>query len=48
MLALFNRAVLPNLSLSDALSEWDNIAYRLAEPPRKRQRQSENVRSILS
>lgn len=48
MLALFNRAMLPHLSLLDALPQWQNIAHRLAEPPRKRVRQCEKLEFILS
>jgi hypothetical protein len=41
MLELLSRAVLPHLSLHDALEHWDSICHQLAEPPpRQRIRQS--------
>lgn len=38
MLELLCRAVLPNLSLAQALAQWDCVRYQLAEPPRRRKR----------
>ena len=48
MLELLSRAVLPHLSLCGALQHWDWIAHELAEPPRKRTRQSVRLMNILS
>jgi len=48
MLELLSRAVLPVLSLSDAIKDWSRIAHQLAEPPRKRVRQTERLHDILS
>jgi hypothetical protein len=48
MLELLSRAVLPHLSLRDALQHWDSICHQLAEPPRKRIRQSLRLTDILS
>lgn len=47
MLELLSRAILPILSLNDALKDWDRIAHKLAEPPRQRVRQTERVHNIL-
>jgi hypothetical protein len=43
---LLKRALLPNLSLLDALKGWRTICQRLAEPPRKRQKQRNKLRFI--
>ena len=43
MLVLFNRAVLPDISLRTAMKQWKVIRHRLAEPPRKRKRQCEEM-----
>lgn len=48
MLELLSRAILPVLSLSDAINDWSRIAHQLAEPPRQRVRQTARVYSILS
>ncbi len=48
MFELLSRAVLPILSLKNALADWAGIAHRLAEPPRKRVRQTHKLLDILS
>ena len=48
MLELLSRAILPVLSLSDALKDWSRIAHQLAEPPLKRVRQTERLYDLLS
>jgi hypothetical protein len=48
MLELLSRAILPVLSLNDAIKNWARIAHQLAEPPRQRIRQTVRVRGILS
>ncbi len=48
MLELLSRAILPVLSLNDALKDWGRIAHQLAEPPRQRVRQTVRVCGILS
>jgi hypothetical protein len=45
---LLKRAVLPALSLHDALAQWQTIRNRLAEPPRRRVRQCSTLHFILS
>lgn len=47
MLELLSRAILPRLSLRQALSHWDSIGHQLAEPPRRRRRQSLRLMDIL-
>lgn len=48
MLELLSRAILPLLSLSDAIKNWHQIAHKLAEPPRQRVRQTVRVCELLS
>jgi hypothetical protein len=48
MLELLSRAVLPTLSLRDALPDWHRIAHQLAEPPRQRVRQTARLSRLLS
>lgn len=48
MFELLSRAVLPILSLKNALADWSSIAHRLAESPRKRIRQTVRLLDILS
>jgi len=48
MLELLSRATLPVLSLSDAVKDWSRIAHQLAEPPRRRVRQTERLYELLS
>jgi hypothetical protein len=48
MLELLSRAILPLLSLSNAIKDWQHIAYKLAEPPRERLRQTVSVCELLS
>jgi hypothetical protein len=47
MLELLSRAILPRLSLRQALQHWDAIGHHLAEPPRQRRRQSLRLIDIL-
>jgi hypothetical protein len=47
MLELLSRALLPRLSLSEAIQHWGSIAHQLAEAPRKRTRQSARLKDIL-
>ena len=48
MLELLSRAVLPVLSLNDAIKDWNRIAHKLAELPRQRVRQTERLHDVLS
>ena len=48
MLELVNRAVVPDLSLRRAVHDWDRIARKLADPPRRRTRQTTVLSDILS
>lgn len=48
MLELLSRAILPTLSLNEAIKNWRHIAHQLAEPPRQRVRQTVRVYEILS
>lgn len=48
MLELLSRAILPVLSLNDAIKDWSRIAHQLAEPPRRRVRQTVRVQDLLS
>ena len=48
MLGLLCRCVAPNLQLADAISQWQALRYRLAEPPRRRKLQREQGREFLS
>lgn len=48
MLELLSRAILPILSLKNAIKNWQNIAHKLAEPPRQRGRQTVRVFELLS
>ena len=43
MLELLSRAILPVLSLSNAIKDWCRIAHQLAESPRQRVRQTVRV-----
>jgi hypothetical protein len=47
MLELLKRAVLPKLSLCNAIEHWRMIARELAEPPRKRIPQIARIMDIL-
>jgi hypothetical protein len=47
MLELLKRAVLPRLSLRNAIEHWHVIARELAEPPRKRIPQTVCIKGIL-
>jgi hypothetical protein len=47
MLELLKRAVLPKLSLCNAIERWHVIACKLAEPPRKRIPQTARIKDIL-
>ena len=44
---LLKRALLPVLSLNEALAQWQTIRTRLAEPPRQRVRQCATLHFIL-
>ena len=48
MLELLSRAILPVLSLDDAINDWSRIAHQLAEPPRRRVRQTVQIQDLLS
>lgn len=48
MLELLSRAILPVLSLNDAIKDWNRIAHQLAEPPRRRVRQTVRAQDLLS
>lgn len=48
VLELLSRAILPVLSLNDAIKDWSRIAHQLAEPPRRRVRQTVRVQDLLS
>jgi hypothetical protein len=38
-LHLIRQAVNPHLDLSECISQWNDIAFFLSEPPRQRQKQ---------
>jgi hypothetical protein len=48
MRSLLARAVNPDLSLPDALHDWNSIASSLRERPRKRRYQHEQLDDLLS
>lgn len=48
MLGLLCRCVAPNLQLADAISQWQALRYRLAEPPRRRKLQRARGLEFLS
>jgi len=48
MLELLSRAILPVLSLNDAIKDWGRIAHQLAESPRQRVRQTVRAQDLLS
>jgi hypothetical protein len=43
MLALLCRSVAPQMSLADAIKDWGCLRRKMAEPPRKRTLQREEV-----
>lgn len=47
MLELLKRAVLPVLSLVNAIKQWKEIRHRLADTPRKRVSQHEKTAFLV-
>jgi hypothetical protein len=47
MLVLLSRAISPALSLIDAVKQWAEISFQLAESPRQRVRQRTKLDDIL-
>jgi hypothetical protein len=48
MLTLLCRSVTPLLSLTLAIDNWQRLRRKLAEPPRRRGTQREQIRNLMS
>jgi hypothetical protein len=44
---LIRQAVNPPLDLPECLSQWNDIAFHLSEPPRQRRKQLHTLRECL-